>query len=111
VVSDVPDLKLPRPFLHWVRCLAVGTLVTAALAFPVALCISIALVGFFDAGFQSVGAWEIARRVAWGTFRGVTGFFLFYPLAAFSLVGLFGYLSHRLKQYWDTLGSQAGGRI
>jgi hypothetical protein len=54
VVSDIPDLKLPRPFLHWVRCLAVGTLVTAALAFPVALCISIALVGFFDASLQSV---------------------------------------------------------
>lgn len=106
MVSDIPDLELP----HWVRCLAVGTLVTVALAFPVALCISIALVGFFDASLESVGTWEITKRVAWGTFRGVTGFFLFHPLAAFSLVGLFAYLAHWIKRYWDTLGSQAGGR-
>lgn len=111
MVSDIPDLKLPRPFLHWVRCVVVGTLATAALTFPVALCVSIALVGFFDAGFQSVSGWEITKRIAWGTFRGITGFFLFYPLAAFSLVGLFTYLVHRLKRYWDTLEPQAGGKI
>jgi hypothetical protein len=111
VVSEIPDLKLPPPFLHWVRCALVGTLVTAALAFPVALCASIALAGFFDSGFQSVSAWEITKRVAWGTLRGITGFFLFYPLAAYSLVGLFAYLVHRLKRYWDTLGPQAGGKM
>ena len=110
MVSDIPDLKLPRPFLHWVRCLAVGTLVTAALAFPVALCISIALVGFFDASLQSVDGWEITRRVAWGTFRGVGGFFIFYPLVALLLVALFTYLVHRLKRYWDALEPRTGGK-
>lgn len=111
MVSEIPDLKLPLPFLHWVRCALVGTLVTAALAFPVALCTSIALAEFFDASFQSVGGWEITKRVAWGTLRGITGIFLFYPLAAFSLVGLFTYFVHRLKRYWDALESQAGGKI
>jgi hypothetical protein len=110
MVSDIPDLKFPRSILHWMRCLAVGALVTAALAFPVALCISIVLAGFFDSGFQSVSGWEITKRVAWGTFRGVGGFFIFYPLVALSLVGLFTYLAHRLKRYWDALGPRAGGK-